>query len=394
MFFDPHISLPEAILLAFNFLCFLFLIIFYRNKIRRIWRRVVQCQNKRGDDLDLPNISVIVFDRDSVRNLAETLKEILSQDYPSKIEVIVVSDGRSETIEDIVKNFAVDYPHLRYTFVPDKAQFISRKKLAISLGIKAAKYDYVVITDADCVINSRNWLRNISRNFKDKKEVVIGFCRQIDEKNRCCGSYLRSFDILADDIVFLAYAIKRKPYRGFISNIGFKKQLYFDKKGFSDALGFHNGEDDIFINRIAKRDNSVVELSTDSQLVTRSYDFKRQHKIYKLSHLFTGKYTRKSARRFWGASSFAMWLSLFLIIATVCLSLPNLFAPSISAALFLGWLIPVVFTWKKTAASLSIRFSGWLCPLLLFWHPIFTFIYKIKARFHKNKNFTWARPMK
>lgn len=394
MQFDFNISITEIILLALCFIAMLVLVLFYRWCIERVARRVVQCRQENSDLINCPPLSVIVYDRDSVRNLAAMLPRLLEQNYPEKYEIIVVTDGRSENIEDVVKKLAVDHRNLRFTYVPDEAHYISRKKLAITLGIKAAKYDYVLLTDADIVVPSDSWLRNMCRHFTLGKNVVIGFARPFEKTPTKGKNKFAWFDVLIENISSLTAAIAGRVYRGNVVNLAFKKQLFYDKKGFSDSLSFHHGEDDIFVCNLVDKEQSAVELSPDAQVDHICYDFKSQHNLRKLNRVFTGKYVSHTYRRLFGLCSAMMWLWLLASIAALIVSLPNLFPLAVILILGLAWIIPVVFAIKKTASSLVLPFSGWLTPICLFVHPFYNLYYKFKATRHKSKNYTWSKPLK
>ncbi len=114
-------------------------------------------QGADGDvaDADLPPLSVIVHAFDNPESLAVLLGSVFSQDYPAPVEVIVVNDGSSEDVTDVVNRLAVEHRNLYQTFVPDEAHNLSRKKLGVSLGIKAARNECVVLTCAESRIASK-----------------------------------------------------------------------------------------------------------------------------------------------------------------------------------------------------------------------------------------------
>ncbi len=113
---------------------------------------------------DLPPISIVVYAHNDADYLAKHLPLILKQDYPT-FEVIVVSDGSTDDTSDLVSRLELEHPNLHYTFVPEVTHNVSRKKLALTLGVKAARYDVVLFTYANAKPQSDSWLQLMGRNF-------------------------------------------------------------------------------------------------------------------------------------------------------------------------------------------------------------------------------------
>lgn len=138
----------EIIVLATAGGLFLIQIIYYLCLYNRIHARSRAV--KQGDThftQELPPISVIICAREESENLRRNLGAVLEQDYP-QFEVIVINDGNTDESEDYLTILEEKYPHLYHSFVPDSSRYISRKKLAVTLGIKASKYEWLVFTNA------------------------------------------------------------------------------------------------------------------------------------------------------------------------------------------------------------------------------------------------------
>lgn len=180
--FEIDLLLLEIILLAVFICSFFYQLYFYLKYISIVLRS--NKREKKGKiefQIQKKPVSVIICARDEYENLREFLPDILSQDYP-EYEVIVVNDGNDEDTELLLSDLKKVYTHLRSTFVPDGAKNLSTKKLALTLGIKAAKYDWLLFTDADCVPVSKNWIASMARNFSEKTEFVLGYGAYFEEK--------------------------------------------------------------------------------------------------------------------------------------------------------------------------------------------------------------------
>jgi glycosyltransferase involved in cell wall biosynthesis len=119
-------------------------------------------------------VSVIICVKNEAENLKKFLPSILNQFYPD-FEVIVVNDGSTDQTEEVLAEFKRIYPHLYVTGIEGGSGHISGKKVAQTLGIKAAHHEQLVFTDADCEPKSPNWIRHMQSNFMQKTDIVIGY---------------------------------------------------------------------------------------------------------------------------------------------------------------------------------------------------------------------------
>lgn len=364
----------------------------YRNKLSVVSRRAAADGEKLTDESQngapaaMPGLSLIVYVRDNARDLEEMLPLVLNQDYPGPTEVIVVNDGSSEDVKDVVKLQSANNDNLYQTFVPEEAHNLSRKKLAISLGIKAARYHYIVVTSAVSRPNSNKWLRAIGRHFAAGKDVVLGWA----DIDGLAGEMTR-FDEAATAVTWLSEAITGKPYRGCGYNIAYSRKVFFDNKGFSSSLNLHNGEDDIFINDVATHRNTAVELSPESRVTVYPFRPKASFKERRLNHCFTGRNLPHGSRRIMGFSTIMMWVWLAATITGVVFSLPNVF-PSIIFALFIPVLwVPLCISWRNTSRALDIPLHSSVVWWNMMWRWTVTIPYKLRCGSSKRQNYTWRQ---
>ena len=180
----------EQALLAAVGILFLIQLLYYFCLYNRIHARSRAV--KRSDihfSQELPPLSVIIYAREEVENLRRNLTAVLEQDYP-QFEVIVINDGNTDESEDYLTLQGEKYPNLYHSFVPSSSRYISRKKLAITLGIKASKYDWLVFTEANCLPESNQWLRTMARNFTSRAQIVWDTADMNVEKVGCTNGYL------------------------------------------------------------------------------------------------------------------------------------------------------------------------------------------------------------
>ncbi len=383
----PVISIILAIATLFPVI---FLLTFYRSRITRVEKYM---RNSRSDiPENMPPVSVIIYTNNDSDNLARMLNDALNQNYPAGYEVIVVNDGSTEATKDIINEYRQIYSNLYTTYTPDEARCLSRKKLSLTMGIKAAKTGYVVITSSSCRIKSPDWLASMARHFARGKEIVIGYASHPIDADTAFGCRTRAFNNAVDATAYLSAAISGKPFRGTGVNIAYSTKIFFGNKGFSHSLNLNYGDDDIFISEIATSENTAVELSPESYIerVFRR-DPKKVYHEQKSIRNFTAKHLSHSPKYFWGFSSLMMWTWLLLSATTVITSLPNLLMTAIIFALALILWLPLIIAWRKTSIALHSRKAMLSIPFMLLHRPIHNFINHTFYRHSRRWNYTWQK---
>ncbi|MDO9154778.1 MAG: glycosyltransferase [Paludibacter sp.] len=208
-----------------------------------------------------PPVSVIICAKDEVDNLRKFLPFFLTQEYPD-YEVIVVNDGSTDDTEILLNELKKTYPNLRSTFVPVGATNLSTKKLALTLGIKAAKNDILLFTDADCMPEDKLWIARMARNFTPGIDFVLGYGAYLHQKGWV--NKLITYDTLFIALQYLGFAFTGKPYMGVGRNMAYRKEVFFKQKGYASSLHLRSGDDDLMVNQAANRYNTKIEIAPDS----------------------------------------------------------------------------------------------------------------------------------
>lgn len=396
MYFDLTEIISSPIYLALTVVSLvsaLYLVVFYRRRIRS----VSPAPRSTAHDVEpisthaLPSISIIIYDKEAPASLKSLLENIFSQEYAGKMEVIVASDGHSPRSADVVNSMAEAHPELRMTFVPEEAHALSRKKLALTLGIKAARNEYVLLTRSECEAKSPKWLSEFAEAMVSGHRLVMGHTHAVDSEGKKLNAMAR-FDTLADAVTYLSAAAAGHPYRADSANMAFSRRLFFDNRGFTDSVGYHHGEDDIFISRIASGTRPVLLLGKDSQLTLNIRDLRLYHRLNKLRHRFTGRFVSRRSRLFFGSCSMMMWLWLSSTVAIAATTLPNLLPLTVALASGALWMGVSVSAWRKASGVLSLPVSSWLLPATMMLRPLYNFLYRLRERSFNERNYTWSKP--
>jgi glycosyltransferase involved in cell wall biosynthesis len=283
-YFQSLSMIEIAVLAAFSaaFSIQLFYYVFF-------FMRLILYKDKTTAKQVLPPLSVIICARNEAENLNKFLPLILTQDYP-EYEVVVVNDGSVDETEDVLKLLKSNYPKLYVTTLPLSGKFRNGKKMALTLGLKAARNEWVVLTDADCEPVSQQWLKKISEKIDDKTDIILGYGGYIRKKGFL--NRLIRFDTLFIALQYFSYAIAKSPYMGVGRNLAYRKSLFFDNKGFQKHLHLVSGDDDLFVNENANAKNTQLIVSKESFTLSLPEKNFKAWFYQKKRHLSTARYYR------------------------------------------------------------------------------------------------------
>lgn len=386
MHFSFALSHVSVILFGIGVFFSLLICAIYCPRLLAIRKYRQRCQAEPMPD-HAPDVSVIVYAFDQPESLERNLPKILAQKYPGNFAVIVVNDGSSPEINMVAGKLKMTNPHLRITFTPSGGRNISRRKLALTLGIKAAKTDYVLLCDASTDVKSDLWLASMMRHFAAPgTEVVIGYGNPESESEKLSAT--QAFDSVADGATWLYPAIKGHPYRGCGYNMAYKKDLFFKHNGFAQSINLKNGDDDIFVYDIADG-NTAVELSEHSIVGHDTRWPKTELREYRVAHAFTGRKLPKGSRRVMALCEWMMLGAFISILAGAGYGM-NWFGWIIAFLLMAGLHLIVGICWAKTARALGASLdNAYQAMDLAMTRPFRNIMAGLRSHSSSNNHFTW-----
>lgn len=288
------IDLITSVFFIVFFLSFLVQMIYYLFIFSRA--RKINPPLKK-DRKKFPAVSLIICARNEAKNLSRNLPAFLEQDYP-EFEVIVVNDCSEDETTEVLDNLEKEYSNLKICTIKKDRKFSHGKKLALTIGIKSAKHNILLLTDADCSVENKQWIKYMARNYQDKKEIVLGI--GLYKKRRGLLNLLIRYETAFIAMQYISMARIGRPYMGVGRNLSYKKQLFFDNRGFASHLKLESGDDDLFISEVCTRTNTTVENHPESFSWSEPETKFRNWLKQKKRHLTTGKFYQQSVKRILG----------------------------------------------------------------------------------------------
>ena len=280
-----------------------------------VFNRLANYQSPSKDKSQQHPVSVIVCARDEAGNLAKNLPGLLVQQYPSTNEVIVVNHNSQDDTKYLLEEFKKTFKDLHIVTLQQEAIGIPGKKYPLSMGIKEARHEIILLTDADCVPASENWISKMQDGYENGVEIVLGYGAY--HKLPGLLNKLIRFETFHTAIQYLSYAIKGNPYMGVGRNLSYKKNLFLKNKGFSSINHVPGGDDDLFINQVANKHNTRVVI--DPEAITLSQPKKNfgEWLGQKNRHYSTAKYYKASHKFLLSLYSISFFLFYPLFVASL-----------------------------------------------------------------------------
>jgi len=323
-------------------------------------------------------ISVVICAKNEAQNLYNNLPLIFAQDFP-QFQVVVVNDCSSDETSDILEEFEKKHKNLHVVTLKEDVIRDHYKKLALTIGIKGAHYDHMIFTDADCIPRSNQWLKTMAANYTPEKQIVIGY-GAYKKTNGLLNKIIR-YDCFYGALQYFSFALIGKPYMGVGRNLGYRKNFFFENKGFSKHYHIQSGEDDLFVNANTHDNNYALEFSPDSHTETEAKKTYKKWKIQKMRHLSTSKFYKASDRFRIGLLAASQYFFIVGLIAMISLSLLNInivpfqiyIVASVALVRYITLYIVMFFAMKKLCEKDLLLLTP-LFELIMLWiYPIWHF---------------------
>lgn len=309
-----------------------------------------------GQGQSLPPVTILITVNDNAKEVEDRLPLYLEQDYPADFQVVIVSNEDDSETEDILKRHASN-PHVYHTFIPSSSRYVSRKKLAITMGVKAARHEWILLTDIYCRPSGKDWLRAMAENSREDKNMVLGIS-EYDAETKTS----RRFEHAHTLFYVLRRAALSTAFRTNCPNLMFRKSEFIAQNGFSGNLDLVRGEYELLVNKFARKGSAAIAVSKESRVIEDNPPKRRWHNkhIYYLAcrhRLAKGL----SWRLLCNLDQWAIHLPLLLILGSAAYSIITqrwIITCAAALALLLTIIIRTVIG-KKAFKALQMQMPSW-----------------------------------
>lgn len=296
----------------FSLLCLLFIFIQTFFLIAILWKHLSYSSPR--SNIKKPGVSIVVAAKNEENHLPNLIKTLLDQNYPT-FEIIIINDQSTDSTKEILQN--INKPNFSYVSINKPSPNMASKKHAISLGINKAKYEWILLTDADCLPASTDWITGMVNHIKPTTEIVLGASPNIPAFD-FLSQYIQ-FESFYTLLQYSAAALYKSSYMGVGRNLMYKKSL-FNLYGFTPYEKIKSGDDDLFVNQHATSQNTEVCLEQNSYTYTYPKPTFKEYLTQKKRHISVGKYYNQKSKLITGMFflSFGFSYLAFIFAITQC----------------------------------------------------------------------------
>lgn len=313
-------------------------------------------------------LSVVICARDEADNLAKNLPGVLVQDYKTTHEIVLVNDNSIDEGRYVVEEFQKSFKNINHIQLTQEAMMISGKKFPLSMGIKSAKHEILLLTDADCMPASEFWMQKMQDAYDENTEIVLGY-GAYQKKGGLLNKLIR-FETFHTALQYFSYALAGKPYMGVGRNLSYKKEVFLRNKGFSSINHIPSGDDDLFINQVANKYNTAIVTDPAAHTISEPKKTWGDWMTQKYRHYTTSKYYKPSHKFLLGLYSFSLFWVYPLLAASIVLF--NWWLPL--AVFGLRFIIQGIVFYKSTKKLNEADLWPWylFLDIWMFFYYIFT----------------------
>lgn len=297
------LSLFVTLVLLFYYLFFFARLAFLKNR-------------QDGALADLPPLTTIICAKNEQYNLEKNIPGLLQQQYEAPFELLLVNDNSEDDTKHVMQWMSRDYPRLKVINIERKNKESVGKKYPLSIGIREAKHEHLLLTDADCLPVSEQWASKMASAYLPGIDIVLGYGPY--EKHPGFLNKVIRFETFHSALQYLSYALAGHPYMGVGRNLSYKKELFTQHKGFTSINHIPGGDDDLFISKAANKSNTAIMIDTDAHTMSVPKKTWAAWKHQKTRHYSTSKYYKLKHKFLLGLYSFSQFSFYPLLIATAC----------------------------------------------------------------------------
>lgn len=257
---------------------------------------------KSSQHSNFEGVTVIVAAHNEKENLEKLIPALCNQDYPD-YEIMIINDRSYDDTESFLEEMMAVYPKLKTVNIKYTPEHVTAKKYALTLGIKVSKNDVLLLTDADCIPKTNNWIKLMTAPVReDRKTFALGYS-QYNSNDGFLNSWIQ-FETLWTALQYISFAIWSAPFMGVGRNLCYRRSFFMEKKAFKGLWHINCGDDDLFVNLYANGKNTAVVIDPESITISKPKTSWNAYFTQKKRHFHAGKYYKAGDKQKIGIYSF------------------------------------------------------------------------------------------
>lgn len=339
-------------------------------------------KGNKNENQKLPSVSVVMCVKDEAYNLEKRLPTILEQEYPD-FEVVVVNDASNDETEYVLRVLKEIYPNLNVVNLYKNVNKFLGKKYPLSLGIRTAKNDIILLTEADTIPSSFHWISEMVKGFTDKKQIVLGFTAYETKKGFL--NTLIHYENQTIAMNYLGLAMLGNPYMGIGHNLAYTREMFFKEGGFISQYNIPVGEDDLFINKVANPRNTSIVISSDSINLAAPKERFAEWVIQKKKHCLSRRYFKLKDKTLTFLLPLTTFLLYTLAIVSIVFQFPWIY---VVAGLLLKYVTQIIY-YFRSSKTLGTKKIAIFAPIFEILFLFFNTIIKLTTLFTKRNKWKY-----
>jgi len=248
-----------------------------------------------GNSSTEEGVTVVIAAHNEHKNLKSLIPKLFEQDYP-KFDVMIVNDRSTDRTKRLLEEMMAVYPKLRSVTIKYTPSHVTSKKFALTLGIKVAKYDVILLTDADCMPTSDQWIRKMTAPVREQgKTFAVGFSGY--RENHSFLNRWIQFETLMTALFYFSFGLWKSPFMAVGRNLCYRKSFFLGVKAFKGIWHLEGGDDDLFVNQYATGENCAMVINPQANTISIPKESWKDYLTQKKRHLHAGRYYRSEDKR-------------------------------------------------------------------------------------------------
>lgn len=342
-----------------------------------IFRKLAYYEPVKTPSKPEKSLSIVMAARNEAKNIKKNFDRIVNQNYRLP-EIIVANDNSTDETEAVLLEYMKKCSYLRIINNVNELKK-GNKKRALANGIRAAKNDWILVTDADCRPASENWAKKMQEAAGGDTEIVLGYA-PYDTMPGFLNKFIR-FETIFTATQYLSMALMKMPYMGVGRNMLYKKQLFEKTGGFDAHLDVLSGDDDLFVNEVAHRGNVAIQIDPETFVYSCPKTTWGSYYRQKARHLSSSKHYKRRHQIILGLFSMSHFVHYLGGFVLIILNFSTIFVTILYGIrmLILLWLFGrILAKLKDKSLLLSI-------PLLDATYSLYYLIFSQALIFNKRK---------